>query len=121
MGIAFQLQDDYLDTFGDSSKTGKQPGGDILAGKKTALVIECMEAASESDKVLLDEILHSQSSDKIERVMALFNKYTIAEKTRKLVEEYSQEAIQHLNNIEVDQQKKKALIDLTDFLLNRQH
>lgn len=121
VGIAFQLQDDYLDTFGDSSKTGKQPGGDILAGKKTALVIECMEAANENDKVLLDETLHGQSSDKIERVLALFQKYKIADKTRKLVEQYSQEAIQHLHKIEVDQQKKQSLVSLTDFLLNRQH
>jgi geranylgeranyl pyrophosphate synthase len=80
-----------------------------------------MEAATESDKVLLDETLHGQSSDKIERVMALFQKYNIADKTRKLVEEYSQEAVQHLHKIEVDQQKKQSLVSLTDFLLNRQH
>jgi geranylgeranyl diphosphate synthase type II len=45
LGIAFQVQDDYLDAFGDKNKTGKQVGGDILANKKTFLLIHAMESA----------------------------------------------------------------------------
>src|SRR5258705_10741173 len=70
LGIAFQLQDDYLDAFGDKSKTGKQIGGDILANKKTFLLIHAMESLSHKKE--LEELIKTNPADKIEKVVSLY-------------------------------------------------
>ncbi len=67
LGIAFQIQDDYLDAFGDPSKFGKQVGGDILANKKTFLLLHTLETASPSQKNELNKLLQSSPADKVEK------------------------------------------------------
>lgn len=121
LGIAFQLRDDYLDAFGNPEKTGKQPGGDILAGKKTFLVIKANEVASSDHKKLLDELLHSQKEDKVEQVMQLFRLYKMDELIQLEVERFQSIAMNHLHQIDVKVNQKEPLMQLADFLLEREH
>jgi geranylgeranyl diphosphate synthase type II len=75
LGIAFQVQDDFLDAFGDPDKFGKQVGGDILANKKTFLMIHAMEVASASQKeelANLMEITTINPTEKINKVLSIF-------------------------------------------------
>jgi len=81
VGIAFQLQDDILDTFGDPEKFGKRVGGDIVQNKKTFLVLKTMEVANEADKNKLLTLMQSYPKDeekKIEEVRAIFRATTKA-------------------------------------------
>ena len=72
LGIAFQVQDDYLDAFGDPEKFGKKSGGDILANKKTFLLIQALEVAPAKQKAELKKLLANNSSDKVEKVLEIF-------------------------------------------------
>src|SRR5690606_36507454 len=72
LGLAFQVQDDYLDAFGDPSKFGKQVGGDILANKKTFLLIHALEAASAEHKNELSAWLKKDQPGKVEAVLSIF-------------------------------------------------
>ena len=121
IGIAFQLHDDFLDSYGNPSKTGKQPGGDILAGKKTALVIECIEKSNEKDVNDLNELLHGNSPNKVNEVIRLFDKYNIQTETRSHIEHYRNKAVFHLQQLQVSMDKKLPLLKLSEFLLNREH
>jgi geranylgeranyl diphosphate synthase type II len=121
IGIAFQLRDDYLDAFGDPAKTGKQPGGDILAGKKTFLVIECNSLATNSDKEKLDELLHGKSTNKVNATLDLLRKYEVDELTQKEVARFQNLAVQHLAKVKVNDEEKKPLVELANYLLNREH
>jgi len=121
IGIAFQLRDDLLDAFGEPGKTGKQPGGDIIAGKKTFLVIECHQIANVEDQRRLDKLLHGDASDKVEQTIALFEKYKVKELTQKEVEKFQTLALEHLDKVNLPMDKKKPLLDLATYLLNREH
>ena len=72
IGLAFQMQDDYLDAFGDPAKFGKQVGGDILANKKTFLVIHALETASVAQRQELKALLDGRDDDKVNKVLQLF-------------------------------------------------
>ena len=74
VGLAFQLQDDYLDAFGDPEHFGKQVGGDILADKKTFLLIRALEEARDGDRSALISELGSRTEGKVDRVLALYRK-----------------------------------------------
>jgi len=79
LGISFQVQDDYLDAFGDPEKFGKQVGGDILANKKTFLLIHAFEVATEARKKELQKLLNNNSADKIEKVLQIFHECKVDE------------------------------------------
>ncbi len=72
LGIAFQVQDDFLDAFGDPEKFGKQVGGDIIANKKTFLMIHAMETADPRQKAELNDLMRDNPADKVERVLRDF-------------------------------------------------
>src|SRR4029078_13029664 len=72
LGIAFQIQDDYLDAFGDPKKVGKQPGGDIKSNKKTFLLIHALEASSDREKKELKRLMNGNDEDKTEKVLKIF-------------------------------------------------
>src|SRR5436190_581833 len=72
LGIAFQVQDDYLDAFGDPAKFGKQTGGDILANKKTFLLIHALEVVANNQTEELKDLLQKNAADKIEKVLQIF-------------------------------------------------
>lgn len=121
LGIAFQVQDDYLDAFGDPEKFGKQVGGDIIANKKTFLMIRAMEAADDSSKKELQELLKTNPAGKVERVLAIFKKCDIGNWANQLKERYLEEALQHLEEIAVLAKRKEPLKQLALFLIERQN
>jgi geranylgeranyl diphosphate synthase type II len=121
LGIAFQVQDDYLDAFGDPEKFGKKVGGDILANKKTFLMIHAQSVATGSDKEELETLLKSDSTDKVERVVAIFKRCGVDEWARQLKEKYLSIAFQHLEDIAVISVRKKPLEQLASFLVQRDY
>ncbi|HEX4850403.1 MAG TPA: polyprenyl synthetase family protein, partial [Puia sp.] len=88
LGLAFQIQDDYLDAFGDPAKFGKQTGGDILANKKTFLFVKAMETATQSQKKEMIELTQSNPPDKVSRMLSLFSSAGVDEEAKLLKEKY---------------------------------
>jgi len=119
LGIAFQVQDDYLDAFGDKSKTGKQVGGDILANKKTFLLIHAME--SPSHKKELEQLIKANPGDKVERVVAVYKDCKADEWALQLKNRYFDEAMNHLEDIAVLSKRKEPLKELALFLVQRDY
>jgi geranylgeranyl diphosphate synthase type II len=120
LGIAFQVQDDYLDAFGDPEKFGKQIGGDILANKKTFLMIHAMEVATGSDKEELLALLSSNPADKVQRVLGIFKKCKVDEWAMQLKDNYYKSALQHLEDTAVVSVRKKPLLELSAYLMVRE-
>jgi geranylgeranyl diphosphate synthase, type II len=121
LGLAFQVQDDYLDAFGDPSKFGKQVGGDILSGKKTFLLIHAMETATASQKKVLDKLMADTVTDKVAAVVQLFRDCGVDEWALQLKNKFLDEALAHLEDIAVISIRKQPLKDLAQFLVKRQH
>ncbi len=121
IGLAFQVQDDYLDAFGDPIRFGKQVGGDILSNKKTFLMIKARELASTSQASELDELKDQQGTEKIEKTLAIFRACGVDSWARELKENYLNQALQHLDEIAVLSNRKKPLMDLAGFLIQRDY
>jgi len=121
LGIAFQVQDDYLDAYGDPDKFGKQVGGDILAGKKTFLMIHAMEVADDSGRNELKKLSEMNGPDKIKKVLQVFKDCKIDEWARELKEKYYSQALHHLEEIAVLSSRKKELEGLAGYLLQREN
>src|SRR5690606_16978712 len=122
LGIAFQLQDDILDTFGDPETFGKQVGGDIIVNKKTILHIMLKKALNSDDLVEFENILslnESEGIEKVERMKNLYTKYKIFEQANALKGEYSSKSLDSLSAINVSSENKQDLIILSNNLLNR--
>jgi len=121
LGIAFQLQDDYLDAFGESAKLGKQQGGDIIANKKTYLYLQALNDATSTQKREIEEWLSStNNSAKVPAMLALFTATEADKKCREAVAYYSQKAFDSLKDVDVEATKKEHLIYLANELLNRE-
>ncbi|HET9055373.1 MAG TPA: polyprenyl synthetase family protein [Chitinophagaceae bacterium] len=121
LGIAFQLQDDYLDAFGDPDKFGKQVGGDIIANKKTFLLLHTLEVASEKIKKELLQLIENNPADKVERVLSIMRACKADEWARQLKEKYVEKAMGHLEEIAVISKRKEPLKELAQFLIQRDH
>ena len=121
LGLAFQVQDDYLDAFGNPEKFGKQVGGDIMANKKTFLLIHALETVSASQKQKLNELFFSKDANKVSGVLTIFKESKVDEWAMQLKEKYLLQALEHLNSISVQQERKEALRDLAYFLIEREH
>ena len=121
LGLAFQVQDDYLDAFGDPEKFGKQVGGDIKANKKTFLLIHALETASAEQKEELGQLLQSNHDKKVDGVLSIFRQCKVDEWAKELKEQYSKEAFQHLEDIAVLSKRKQPLKELASFLVQRQY
>ncbi len=121
LGIAFQLQDDYLDTFGESARTGKQVGGDITENKKTILLIQALNNATGTQTQRLHELLASNKNDKVPQTIALFKELEIDVFCRHEIHYYFNKAIGSLASLEVSEEKKIPFNDLLDFLFKRDH
>ncbi len=121
LGIAFQVQDDYLDAFGDPQKFGKQVGGDILANKKTFLLIHALETADTRQLSELRQLLNGNPPDKVEQVLHIFRDCQVDEWAIQLKNKYLDEAFQHLEDIAVVSKRKEPLADLAKFLVQREH
>lgn len=122
LGIAFQLQDDYLDAFGEAESFGKQVGGDIIENKKTFLFIKAMEFSNEEDRLQLQQLFGvspSDASDKIEAVKQIYQVSGSADATRKAIESYTQQAFSVLEALTISKNKKEALKTFGHDLMNR--
>jgi len=124
IGLAFQMQDDILDTFGDSEKFGKKVGGDILNNKKTFLVLKAMELATEEDRENLAAWMRTTNEadeeEKIAAVRTLFRKWQVHELAMKKMDQYQKTAFEHLDQVQAPAAKKQILFDLADQLLVRE-
>lgn len=122
LGIAFQLQDDYLDAFGDPKTFGKQVGGDIIENKKTYLYIKAVEFASKENKLELQHLFSlspSDPSDKIETAKNIFKSSGAAEATRAEIENYTNKAFEVLETLNISEKNKDILKAFGSSLMNR--
>jgi geranylgeranyl diphosphate synthase type II len=121
LGLAFQVQDDYLDAFGDPGKFGKRVGGDILANKKTFLLIHAMEKGSDAQKKELKKLIEDNSADKVKRTLQVFAECRSDKWALELKDKFLDEAFQHLEDVAVISSRKEPLIKLANFLIKRDH
>lgn len=121
LGLAFQVQDDYLDAFGDPAKFGKQMGGDIKANKKTFLLIHALETASAKQKEQLCQLIESNEGNKVEAVLSIFKECKVDEWASELKEKFIQDAFTHLEDVAVLSKRKEPLKQLAQYLAQRQN
>ena len=122
IGIAFQLQDDYLDAFGDPETFGKRAGGDIIENKKTYLYLQALQKLSSSESEQLRHlytIFPSDTQQKVEAVTHLFEESGAAAKTREEIVKYTEEAFRLLEEINIQKGQKVLLKELGESLLTR--
>lgn len=119
LGIAFQIQDDYLDAFGDPDKFGKEPGGDIKQNKKTFLLIHALNTCNDAQKNELLQLMRDNPSDKVEKVLSLFKSCNVDDWAKTLKAQYIQKAHDHLEAIAVVSSRKQPLTELAEFLVSR--
>jgi len=122
LGLAFQLQDDYLDAFGDPKTFGKQVGGDIIENKKTLLYLLAKEGANEAQKDQLNSLFHSQTqntSDKIEIVKSLFVATKADQKIQERIAQYTQKALEKVNGFPISDEKKNEFRTFANALMER--
>lgn len=121
LGIAFQLQDDYLDVFGDEN-FGKQIGGDIVENKKTFLFLKAMEQSSKKEAVQLlhlYDLMPNDPFEKIGTIKQIFEESGAAEQTRLEIEKFTHLAFEVLNDISIDYSYKEVLKNFGKNLMNR--
>ena len=121
LGLAFQVQDDYLDCYGDAAKFGKKPGGDILAGKKTFLLVKTLEAVSDAQRRRMRELESAPDVEKIAGMLEIYHACGADAWVRELREQFRLAAHQSLEDIAVLSSRKEPLRQLTDFLLQREY
>jgi geranylgeranyl diphosphate synthase type II len=121
IGMAFQLQDDYLDVFGNEKIFGKAIGNDIVSNKKTFLLISALNLAENNDKKLLIDALNNKfdKNKKIKTVTNLYKKLKVDELSKTKMKEYLNQALKLLENVSVEQHKKQELKNFALELYNR--
>ncbi len=122
MGLAFQLQDDLLDVWGDPKTFGKEIGGDIMNNKKTFLLINAMRLATGDDA---DELRHwlndpyTTRDDKVPAVTALYERLGVRQLAQDAIAEYNARAVESFNRVKISDEDKQAFIDLANRLAGR--
>jgi geranylgeranyl diphosphate synthase type II len=122
LGLAFQLQDDYLDAFGDPKTFGKQVGGDIIENKKTYLYLKAIEFSKTDEKELLTRLFSVELEDnenKINSVKEIFNSTGASDATQKAIQDFTLKAFETLEKIDISDDKKAMLKDFGENLMNR--
>jgi geranylgeranyl diphosphate synthase type II len=122
LGIAYQLQDDLLDVYGDPDKFGKQVGGDIIANKKTLLLLKLRELANSIDlENLAIQSENKDHTDKINNITGLYDKYDIRSLAITEMKNYSDKAFHALESLDIIKERKAELFKLAEQILNREH
>lgn len=122
LGIAFQIQDDYLDIYGDNFKVGKQKAGDIINGKKSAPYILALESLAEDEIENFIQFYASteiDSSLKIKNVMAIYERLDIPNKIIKLKSQFQSKAYENIASISTTDETKKEMLDFVSSLFER--
>ncbi|MGJ3236099.1 polyprenyl synthetase family protein [Marivirga sp.] len=122
-GIGFQLMDDLLDVYADQDKFGKQVGGDIIANKKTYLLIKAKELATGKNSLELNQWLKAQDFNKEEKVTAvksIYDQLNIKKLTEIKMNEYFEKAFKNLEDIDAPAEKKAIIKDFFNYLINRE-
>jgi len=123
LGLAFQIQDDYLDSYGDHEKFGKKIGNDILTNKRTFLAIKALENAKGEDLKKLQNYLSGINFDpneKIKNVLAIYNKYEIGQSALSEINEYHNAGVKLLNELNIPTSRKETLMQFSEQLLKRE-
>lgn len=124
LGVAFQLQDDILDVYGDPEKFGKQVGGDIISNKKTYLLLKALELANPSQKAELKQWLSASPSDpkeKVTRVTEIYNQLQVRRYAEETMQAYADKAFAALDAINQPDARKQYLRDFADGLMVREN
>ena len=122
LGLAFQLQDDYLDAFGDPATFGKQVGGDIIENKKTYLYLKAQEFSTPEQR---EELMHlfsihpTDTSDKVESVKKVFEKTGAAQATQQAITDFTLKAFETLEKMDISDDKKAILRLFGEKLMSR--
>ena len=122
LGLAFQLQDDFLDAFGDPETFGKQVGGDIIENKKTYLYLKAVAFSKEEEAQELRNLFSIQpenSVSKVDRVKALFNSSGASKATQDAIQDFTHKAFQTLDKMDIGSDKKAMLKAFGDNLMGR--
>lgn len=122
IGVAFQLQDDMFDCYGDVNVFGKMLGGDIADNKKTYLYLKTLELASDEDKKILRELFKmpkGRDEKKMETILGLYAKYDVRNIVTRLMTEYYENSLQYLNDVDIPEDRKKVLRDYAAYLYTR--
>ena len=122
LGLAFQLQDDYLDTFGEENLVGKEIGGDIIENKKTVLYHMAMINSSENQKKDIIELYNSNdisNKNKISKITLLFKETKADISSKELVDQYNSKAIASLNKLSIGKNYKDEFIVYANNLMKR--
>jgi len=120
IGIAFQIQDDFLDAFGVAAKTGKQIGLDILENKKTALLLKAFELADPVRKAHLKNAMTITGEDRIEAVISIYKALSIDQWAGNAIRHHTAIAFESLDKIAVPVYKREKLYELANSLLVRE-
>lgn len=121
IGLAFQLQDDYLDCYGDPAVFGKQIGGDICCAKKTFMLINAFNRANDAQKAELNRLLNDvdERKEKVAGVLALYDELEIPALCRERMETLYAEARRIFDSLPIDAERKQPLWNYAEKLLNR--
>lgn len=122
MGLAFQLQDDWLDVYGDPKVFGKNIGGDILCNKKTYMLITALQQADDAQRAELESWLSAtncEPAEKIAAVTRLYNKVGVGERCMERVEAYYNEGLAVLDSVALPAERKQVLKEFACSLMNR--
>jgi geranylgeranyl diphosphate synthase type II len=122
LGLAFQLQDDYLDAFGDPKTFGKQVGGDIIENKKTYLYLKAIAFAEKEESTQLQQLFSNQPEDntaKIEAVKEIFNNSGASKATQDAIQDFTFKAFETLEKMNIDESKKDVLRVFGENLMGR--
>ena len=124
MGLAFQLQDDYLDVYGDPKVFGKAIGGDILCNKKTYMLINALNRADEAQRQEMDRWLNAENPNPQEKIAALtraYNNIGINKLAQEKIEHYFAESRKYLDKVNVTDERKQVLVEYTNRMMHREY